>query len=268
VTIDGNAIVGTHNVLFITLDSLRYDVARDALHRGTTPHVATVLPRGEWEERNSHAIFTFPAHQAFFAGFLPVPLGPRRHDRLFACRTIRGTTIGARTLVFDAPNIVSGFEQFGYRTVCIGGVGFFSRQTALGNVLPALFAESHWSPALGVDSYDSTEAQVRLALRILDSRPGPAPMFLFVNVSATHVPHHGYLSDGIEDSVASQAAALSYADHHLGHLFDWLPRYGPWLVIICADHGDAFGEEGLHGHARPHSVVWSVPYAEFLLPTV
>lgn len=264
--INGNSIVGTHNVLFITLDSLRYDVARDALDAGATPHLAAVLPYGAWEERSSHATFTFPAHQAFFAGFLPVPAGPRRHERLLACNAMRGITIGPHTLVFDAPDIVSGFAQLGYQTVCVGGVGFFSKQTALGSVLPDLFAESHWSPALGVDNLASTEMQASLALRILENRPEPKPMFLFINVSATHVPHHGYLNTGEGDCAASQAAALSYVDRHLGHLFGRLPHFGPWMVILCADHGDAFGEDGFHGHARPHPLVWSVPYTQFLLP--
>jgi hypothetical protein len=35
---------------------------------------------------------------------------------------------------------------------------------------------------------------------------------------------------------------------------------------LCADHGDAFGEDGHRGHGIAHPAVWSVPYAETLLP--
>ncbi|RKH43579.1 metalloenzyme domain-containing protein, partial [Corallococcus sp. AB050B] len=71
---DLNALVGTHDLLFLTLDTLRYDVAREELEAGRTPTLAALLPGGRWEERHSPASFTYAAHQAFFAGFLPTPV--------------------------------------------------------------------------------------------------------------------------------------------------------------------------------------------------
>ena len=47
--LDINQIVGTHDILFITLDTLRYDVAKDLLAQGRTPNLAAVLPKGNWE---------------------------------------------------------------------------------------------------------------------------------------------------------------------------------------------------------------------------
>ena len=38
--IDMNRVVGSANLLFVTLDCLRYDVARHALEAGLTPHLA------------------------------------------------------------------------------------------------------------------------------------------------------------------------------------------------------------------------------------
>ena len=35
---------------------------------------------------------------------------------------------------------------------------------------------------------------------------------------------------------------------------------------MCSDHGTAYGEEGYYGHRVAHPVVWTVPYAEFVLP--
>jgi hypothetical protein len=37
-THDARNLIGTHDALFITLDTLRYDVARDALAEGRTPN--------------------------------------------------------------------------------------------------------------------------------------------------------------------------------------------------------------------------------------
>ena len=36
-------------------------------------------------------------------------------------------------------------------------------------------------------------------------------------------------------------------------------------TVMCCDHGTAYGEDGYHGHRVAHEVVWTVPYAEFLL---
>ena len=82
--LDGNALIPTHDVLFVTLDALRYDVACKALAQGLTPNLARLLPDGEWEERHTPGSFTYSAHHAFFAGFLPTPVGPGPHQRLFA----------------------------------------------------------------------------------------------------------------------------------------------------------------------------------------
>ena len=132
--IDARAAVGTHDILFITLDTLRYDVACEAMALGQTPTLASLAPGGQWERRHSPGSFTYAAHQAFFAGFLPTPAEPGRHERLFALRFSGSQTTGARTAVFDAPDIVSGLAGRGYHTICIGGVGFFNKRTPLGSI--------------------------------------------------------------------------------------------------------------------------------------
>ena len=258
--------ISTHDVLFITLDTLRYDVARDALAAGRTPNLAAVLPGGRWEERHSPGSFTYSAHHAFFAGFLPTPVAPGRHGRLFAARFAGSETTTDETCVLDAPDIVTGLAGLGYHTVCIGGVGFFNRLTPLGSVLPGLFAESHWSPALGVTDPHSTENQVALAKEVLGRIPEARRVFLFVNVSALHQPNCLFLPGATEDSPATQAAALEYVDQHLPPLFQAMQARAPVLAILCSDHGTAYGEDGYVGHRIAHPVVWTVPYAELVLP--
>src|SRR5262249_20763767 len=148
---------------------------------------------GRWEERHSPGSFTYAAHHAFFAGFLPAPACPRPHPRLFAARFAGSETTTDATCIFDTPDIVSGFAARGYHTVCIGGVGFFNKRTPLGGVLPGLFAESHWSPELGVTDPRSTEHQIRLAVEILAGLPHNRRVFLFINISALHQPNCFYL---------------------------------------------------------------------------
>jgi Sulfatase len=266
--IPARALIGTHDVLLVTLDTLRYDVARDALAQGRTPNLAAVLPAGGWEERHSPGSFTYAAHHAFFAGFLPTPTRPGRHPRLFAARFAGSETTTEETCVFDEPEIVSGLAAHGYHTVCVGGVGFFNRQTPLGCVLPGLFAESFWSPELGVTDAHSTENQVALARTVLARVPRERRLFLFLNISALHQPNCIFLPGATEDTVETQAAALAYVDRHLPPLFRALQRRAPCLAILCSDHGTAYGEDGYTGHRLSHPIVWTVPYAEFILPEV
>ncbi len=263
--LNARQMVGTHDVLFVTLDTLRYDVARDELAAGRTPNLAAVLPGGEWEMRHSPGSFTYAAHHAFFAGFLPTPAAPGVQPRLFAAKFAGSETTTDRTAVFDAPNIVSGFAASGYHTACIGGVGFFNKATPLGSVLPSFFAESHWSPGTSVHAPNSTENQVRLAGDILRRIPSGRRLFLFMNISAIHPPNHFYLPGATTDSPASHAAALRYVDAQLGALFRAQRRRGPCLCVICSDHGTCYGEDGYTGHRLAHPAVWTVPYAEFIL---
>ena len=133
-------------------------------------------------------------------------------------------------------------------------------------VLPGLFAESHWSEELGVTDPRSTEHQVDVALDALGRLDNARRLLLFINISALHQPNCMYLEGATCDSPATQAAALAYVDRQLPRLFDALARRAPALCILTSDHGTAYGEDGYWGHRNGHSVVWTVPYAEFVLP--
>ncbi|MEU8270101.1 STM4013/SEN3800 family hydrolase [Sphaerisporangium sp. NPDC049002] len=268
-----NAIVGGHDILLVTLDTLRYDVAARLAEEGRLPNLARALPGGRWERRHSPGSFTYAAHAAILAGFLPTPVEPGPHPRPFAARFPGSETTAGGTWVFDAPDLPSGLEKAGYHTVCVGGVGFFSKLTELGSALPGMFAESHWEPGFGVTSPTSFEAQIERAETVLRARSAtPAgdggPVFLFVNVSALHQPNWFFLPDGTRedgDSRESHAAALEYVDRHIGRLFALMTERRPCFAIVCSDHGTAYGEGGYVGHRIGHEVVWTVPYGEFLM---
>lgn len=272
-TLNAAACIGTHDILFITLDTLRYDVAVDALERGETPALAAILPGGQWQRRHSPASFTYAAHHAFFAGFLPTPAEPDAagtgaNARLFAARFPGSETTGPGTAVFDTADIVSGLVGHGYHTACIGGTGFFNKESPLGSVLPSLFAESWWSPELGVAAPNSPANQVDCAIECVERCPSDQRLFLFVNISACHPPHAMYLAGATQDSADSQRAALAQVDQQLPRLFSALQRRAPLLAILCSDHGTAFGEDGYTGHRIGHPSVWTVAYAEAILPQI
>jgi hypothetical protein len=257
-------VVKHMHVLFITLDSLRYDVAAALFNEGKTPHFQQLIPDG-WQHCHSPGSFTYAAHHAFFAGFLPTPAANSKAPRLFAARFAGSETTGAHTQVFETPDIVSGFAQEGFRTICIGGVGFFNQQTALGRVLPALFQESYWTPAYGVTDPGSTRHQFEKAAALINTVE-QEKLFLFINVSAIHQPNYFYQPGAQTDTLQSHGAALQYVDSQLPILLDALRQQDrDTFCIICSDHGTAYGEDNYYGHRVGHATVWDVPMATFIL---
>jgi hypothetical protein len=215
--------------------------------------------------------FTYAAHRAFFAGFLPTPATPGPHPRLFALDFSGSESTSAETYVFHgAATIVQGLEALGYQTLCIGGVGFFNLQNPLGCELPNLFAERYWRMEFGVTEPRSTEYQVQFACERLAAIA--QPVFLFINISALHQPNRHYVSESARpehDNFESHCAALRYVDSALAPLFAALrqrqPTGGRSLVLVLSDHGTAYGEDGFYGHRHAHPVVMQVPYQHFLL---
>jgi len=260
-----NRIVGSHDILLMTLDTLRYDVAQNLFKQGILPNFAKVLPATGWECRHSPGNFTYAAHQAFFAGFLPTPIAPGIHPRLFAVIFAGSSTITEKTCVLDSADIVTGLAEKGYHAFCIGGVGFFNKLTPLSQVLPGFFAESYWSPELGVTDPNSTRNQIYLAAEVVAKLKPEKRLFLFINISALHQPNCFYLPGATEDSLASHGAALEYVDAQVGRLWQILRDRAPTFGIVCSDHGTAYGENGYIGHRVNHPVVWTVPYAEFVI---
>ncbi len=265
---DMNEIVGSHDLLLVTLDTLRHDAAAELAAAGRIPNLAGHLPGGRWEKRHAPGSFTYASHQAMFAGFLPTPAAPGPHSRLFAASFAGSETTADRTYVYDTPDLVSGLAQAGYHTVCIGGVGFFNKQGPLGSVLPGLFQEAHWEAEFGVASPTSFESQVACAERVVRHLPQEQRLLLFVNVAALHQPNWFHLPGATQeagDSRATHAAALEYVDRHIGRLFAVASSRRPCFAIVCSDHGTAYGDDGYTGHRIGHESVWTVPYAHFFL---
>ena len=257
-------LIGDTDILFLTLDTLRFDAAQQAWREGRLKTLAPYLGQRGWEKRHTPGSFTYAAHHAFLAGFLPTPLGPGPHARLFAAEFGGSLTTVESTFVFREATLPQALAARGYHTICIGGTGFFNQQNELARVLPGLFAESHWSPAMGVACRESAPNQVAQALESLD-RAGERRVFLFINVSAIHQPNWFYGASQGPDTLVTHTAALVAVDRALELLFQRMKRRAPTFTIACSDHGHAYGEDGYFGHRLGHEVVWTVPYADFML---
>ncbi|HSH93075.1 MAG TPA: STM4013/SEN3800 family hydrolase [Roseimicrobium sp.] len=257
-------LVGNTDILFITLDTLRYEAAQQAWREGRLTTLGPYLGQNGWEKRHSPASFTYAAHHAFFAGFLPTPTGPGPHPRLFAAQFAGSVSTVDSTFEFAQATLPEALAARGYHTICIGGTGFFNQQNELARVLPRLFAEAHWRPELGVACHDSTGNQVAQALQSVNAA-GQHRIFLFVNISAIHQPNWFYGASEGPDTLATHTTALVAVDQALPPLFQRFKERGPTFAIVCSDHGTAYGEDGHVGHRIGHEVVWNVPYVDFML---
>lgn len=257
-------LIGNADLLFITLDTLRYDAAQAAWRAGRLKTLEPYLCKGGWEKRHSPGSFTYAAHHAFFAGFLPTPLGPGPHPRVFAAEFAGSVSAVETTFVFKEASLPAALAARNYHTICIGGTGFFNQQNELARVLPGLFSEAHWTPDLGVACRTSEVNQVAQAVSSLE-KAGDRRVFLFLNISAIHQPNWFYGADQGPDTVATHTSALAAVDVALRPLFQRMKSRGPTFAIVCSDHGHAYGEDGYFGHRLGHEVVWTVPYAEFML---
>ena len=241
--------------------------------------------------------FTLPAHAAFFGGFLPnvmeeplAPLYSREMGSLWrlsrARKRARGDDV---TIHLPGSSVPHGFQALGHRTVGAGGVRWFSS----GQLRDGFDEFHYWEPIGDATDRFAVRTVEEYPLTNVDTivgSVGEGPYFLFVNSPETHAPYlAGDESAATRDSVLevcrrlepmwngktrragavrpttaefdllrrAQTSALEAADRRLGELFARLPR--PARVVVCADHGEAFGEQGRWGHDFPDRIVMEVP---------
>lgn len=265
--VDMAEVVGKCDILFLCLDTLRYDVAAEEERKGTTP----VLNRfGPWEKCQAPGNFTYPSHHAMFAGFLPCPFDARsiadRNPLFFPVNGGMGRKPPSGAYGFSGATIMEGLSAVGYATWCIGGVAFFDKRSDLGRVFPGFFQHSYWNPSFSCTIKDSTKNQVDFIIRKLEKADPAVPLFLYLNIDAIHYPNCFYLDGATKDSLLSHAAALRYVDEQLGRFFGEYKRLRrSAFVICCSDHGTCYGEDGCQFHGINHPAVMTVPYKHFFL---
>ncbi|MBL4658969.1 MAG: STM4013/SEN3800 family hydrolase [Alcanivoracaceae bacterium] len=255
-------MIDNKDVVWLVLDALRYDVAKKLFEEKKLPNISKLLPTNGWQHCHSPANFTYPAHQAFFSGFLPTPIDEPKAPRLFAAEFLGSETSNEDTYIFEEANVIESFKNNGYRTICIGGVGFFNKQTKLSQVLPDLFDESYWKPEFSVIDKNSCCNQFNFAQTLIEQMDIEERFLLFINISAIHQPNNFYIEGQDRDNLDSHAEALKYVDAQLPILFKALKNRNIF-GILCSDHGTAYGEDGYWGHRNSHSTVMEVPYRDF-----
>ena len=265
--------------LLVTWDSCRFD----AYQRAKTPMLDQF---GEAKKGWAMATYTLPAHVAMFYGFLPhvfepLPFYNRHLQQLW--RISHRIVHNKPFVTFDpGANIVSGFSKRGYYTVGIAAMDWFRDSAALREGF------EHFD-VVGIDA----DEQNRRFLSCLERNASSRPCFSFINYGETHSPfrhrgmpeprnevdsryslarilnQRGTLADDWkfdEDAFLRQVACAEFLDARTGELVELFRKRGrPTTVVVCSDHGECFGENGLYGHAFYHEKVMEVPILIFRL---
>jgi membrane-associated metal-dependent hydrolase len=264
-SVNMNEVVGNNDILFVCLDTLRYDVASQEESLGNTPNINKY---GKWEKCHAPGNYTFPSHMAMFIGNLPSPSRPvplYERERLFVAKENGALgKLHPYSYVFEGDSFIRGLEKVGYTTICIGGVGFFNKRTPINKILPSFFKESYWNTSFACHIKESFENQLDFIEKLLEKKKDEK-IFMYVNIDSIHYPNSFYSDDAKLDDVSTHASALRYVDSHINRLFDLFAKRGKTFCIMCSDHGTCYGEDGYNFHCVSHEIVYTVPYMHFFI---
>lgn len=252
------------SILFVTLDSCRFD----SFAAAAAPHLKAVAPLRR-AQAPSH--FTYGSHAAMFAGFTPslpgaaLPFLDAKFSKLFRLGRLHFGPPAPELFELSGASIIAGFNSLGYRSIGSGAVRWFDPATPTGARLVQDFQRFHYTGS----TWQLPEQLGWLQAEIDDA--ASQPVFAFLNVGETHAPyfHEGAAWDRMDnpckpyqrvDRAAEcrqrQIACITYADTQLAPL---LARFAAATILVCADHGDCWGEDGLWEHGVSHDMTLSVP---------
>ena len=271
-----------NNIIWIILDSCRYDSF-------TTANIKHFTKIGKVEKRYSYASWTAPSHYTFLMGMIPhtSPAG------VFASNVYleefkkwsERTGIPEMTFKDFVPelNLVKRLRDLGYRTVGRVSLPVLNSKTAISR---------YFDDYRLMDSHNEFKTMVE-EITFLKEKP----TFYFFNVGETHYPYmlsgedlphisgvHGVFKH-MDDFIihegdagkydagnffthpemqrlrTQQIKTVEYCDNVFGELLKKTPRNTHF--IVCADHGELFGEDGYFGHGPIfHEKVFEIPFVE------
>lgn len=255
--------------LIVTLDSCRWDSYQKAI----TPNLDSFA---EFRKAGSQATFTYSSHLAMYMGIFPncddlnISYYNRYTKQLF--RIDERPTDNKPLVHFPkgTKNIIEGFNKLGYNTFGTGAVAWFKHPDLVSPFRNFLYTGTY------------LDAQLAFLKRKI-SEDLTAPFFALLNIGETHEP---YAFGGkvpplnitrkrmltkdryefLDDQWNMQVDAMSYVDRTLAPFLEQIENSERNVtVIVCADHGECFGEDGMHGHGFYHPKVMEVPLGIFTL---
>jgi arylsulfatase A-like enzyme len=287
--IDRPAAPGSPNIVLITLDTVRADhLSVYGYPRPTTPNLGKWARRGlVFENAIAPSSWTLPNHASIFTGLLPHQHGAdwihamdtRRWTLAEVLRSWGYETAGfSSNFVFGQGGwgMNQGFEEYDDDSVTV-------RHNLMALAVGQMLLQPLYYACIRPEEFDRRDArelneEIFRWLRHRSSRP----FFLFINYFDAHDPYlvpsgfpsrfaplparlvrkarpairndeRGEISSGETASlIDGYDDCLAFLDESVGHLLATLSSLPEWpntLVIITADHGEAFGEHGAYGHS-------------------
>ena len=173
-------MVHPESVLFISLDSCRYDTAFALDQRQALTTLSQVGPLHR-AEAPSH--FTYGSHAAFWMGFTPGvegcsdPLLNPKAGKLFRMAFAGHRGRDEEGFQLEGANVIEGFRRKGYRTIGTGAVDWFNPDTETGAILGSSFERFYFSGNTWSlqDQLDWIQSELRAS-------KANQPVFVFLNV--------------------------------------------------------------------------------------
>jgi arylsulfatase A-like enzyme len=245
------------NVVFILVDTLRADrLGVYGYSRETSPHLDALAERGvRFENVESQSSWTKTSMASLWTSRYPHRTGVHRsyhalpQEATLPAEILRRAGFQTGAVVRnDWVHAMFGFAQ---------GFDVYLRPTEARPI-----AASHHSPASTRDEFSDVDV-TDLAIELIEGRQD-RPFLLYVHYMDAHqhllsdeTPSFGTeLSDYYDSSV-------HWTDHNIGILLDALEQDGlvdHTIIVVASDHGEAFREHGMPGHAKDlHREVARVP---------
>lgn len=221
-------------MLLVTIDTLRADrVGAYGYTKARTPVLDALAASGVRAARAyATAPVTLPSHASMLTGRYP-PAHGARHN---------GVALPAGT-----PTLATALKAAGYATGAF--VSAFPLDRRFGLAAGFDVYGDRWPRGPGGRPADERAGQITVDEALAWRRAaGDARTFLWVHLFEPHAPYGDAstgrpVSDRYDDEIAE-------ADRQLGRLLDGLAAdRDEMLVIVAADHGEAFGEHGEIGHS-------------------
>ncbi|MGQ0647592.1 MAG: sulfatase [Gemmatimonadaceae bacterium] len=276
------AAAGAPNVLVIILDTVRAaSMSFLGYGRETTPALAALGAEGAvFEQAWTTSPWTLPSHAGMFTGRFPSQLSTDwrqplddRHRTLAEILAGRGY----RTAGFAANHFYTSYESGLTR-------GFDHYEDYLRTPKQVLLSATLTQTRLfwqllqgtGIGSRLGALARMDLRLQLMwtshrklapqvtgeflrwQETVTDRPFFAFLNLYDAHLPYDPPAPWDTRFSAERTGldkydGGIAYMDDALGSLFAELRRRGlldRTLVVVSSDHGEGFGEHGLHGHGN------------------
>lgn len=240
------------NVLVLTIDSMRHDMPWNGYPRDIAP-VLTAFAKSAVNYSRAYAVSSYTAMSlaGFLAGRYPSEL--ERSGYFFS----------------HYPDTVTFFPELlqkaGVRTLSAHAHFYFDEKAGFRQGFDVYEIVPGLKKSNTTDTNITSPAHLELAEKILGDKANTGGKFF----AWFHLmdPHDQYMShEGIKYGTKARDkydGEMTFVDQHVGKLLDFVAAQ-PWgdktAVIISADHGEAFGEHGLHRHGfELYDVLTHVP---------